>query len=384
MCIVRVNLQSGGSFMQNSLKSRILVLFMLFGMSGHHMNASNTGEKMLIGAAIGAAAVGVASLISWATSESDDQLLNNTRQQYQNALNTFNPFIIRLKTHFGVAVPTSFEIGRVSSSIDEVILYEFALEFWKTKTLIANYNHELSNAISSLQNRRAVLRERMSVLRDMGYVDVTARIMIDSMREMVESIEQATPWMELLRDFFYSHKSYYQLFETEAWIRNRYGIELEAVKSFAYDRIAVEREVSRAIMVRQTQEGWSYPIMAYLAQLDSDLNSFESAMRKVKKSYRERMAWASQAYDSLKYIRSMVATSIRYVDEFNERERSRLERQQVELRQREMEAYKRELHILEEQNRLKRQELALEEQRLRERYASHDYADIKASITFSL
>jgi hypothetical protein len=148
--------------------------------------------------------------------------------------------------------------------------------------------------------------------------------------------------------------------------------------------LAVEREVYRAIMVRQTVEGWRYPVISYLNQLDTDLNYLHNAIQSVNKGYRERLSWASQAYDSLTYIRNIVVTSVRYMDEFNQRERDRLERERIALKEQEIEAHRRELRALEEQNRLRRQELALEEQRLRDKYMSRDYADVKASITITL
>ncbi len=329
------------------------------------------GKPLAIGSALIAGVGGLIGLGSWLASESDQELLYRARDSYQQIRKAHNALIVKIEDTYKVSEPY-LNANNVVHTVNETLLYDLAGSFARGQQDISSYISRLNNHISDLRSVSDRLQSRMNTLRTSSYENVTIREMVHQMNAIRETIRSGLPHLALLRDYLAEHKTYFVIFDAENSARKRYSRELAALSSGYYDRSLVLDEIKYVVMANQSHGRRTYPYLHYVSQIEEQIAHLEQSLKRPTYNYPDRLGWARWTLDNLLYIKSLIITTDAYAQEWRDRERAELEREQLHVMRQQADAEKRTAQALEEKNRLKRQELDAKERELRQRYGHRD------------
>jgi len=324
------------------------------------------GKPLAIGGALIAGVGGLIGLGSWLASETDQELLNRSRTSYQQIRTNHNPLIVKLENAYNIT--GSYLNTQVVRTVNEPLLYDFAGEFVRLQQDASSYTSQLNNDISELRSLSDRLQRRMNELRTASYQDFSLREMVQQMHAIRETIRSGLPHVELLRDYLAEHKTYFVIYDTEHSVRKKYSRELAVLSNGYYDRILLLDEIKFVVMANQSYERQMYPYLHYVARLEEQIAILEQSLKRPAYNYADRIGWARWVLDNLLYVKSLIIAADAYAQEWRDRERAALEREQLNVLREHADAERRTAQALEEKNRLKREELEKKERELRQRY----------------
>lgn len=290
--------------------------------------ANDVWEDVLKGCTIaGLVAVsigGIVGLYKWISYESDTQLIQNARIEYTDLYALSKDCITLLERAYQIHTLTPSDSKRIISDINEAVLYEIALQFWRNKKSIDNYRNSLQMSIINLHTRRSQLLMRIHALKQDSYTNYNQ--MAKEMEGLAKTLEQWLPHFELLRDYLWYHRTYFALFEKEDTIRVRYQYELQAMTDQPYNRDYIKQQIKQAIALRQLHENYKYPYMHYVEEIDGNVADLKKCLEHTTLPYTDRIGWSAWTKDSLHYIKQLVIADYSYIQELEFRERQKNER----------------------------------------------------------
>ncbi len=308
-------------------KRVLIVLTGCLFISSSFVQASGLEQTGKVCAAAGAVLVGIGGfmgLCGWLFSESDEQLSRNVQDEYKQLCDVYSSMVQKLEQTYHLYRIDARERHRIITDVNETLLYDFAVQSWRDNKNMTWLCNTLSSKVSSLRSRSSKLAGRLYELRAKVYTDYEAQRMLREMNELVETINQALPHFELLRDYVMQHKSYFALYEAEDRLRTRYERELQVLTDYPDDRAYIRREIKRVVV----QTSGKYPHIGYVEQLDRDIQTVEDVIARSAYNYADRLRWVRWISENLSYIKGIVVVEPAYTDEIRMRERERVEREQ--------------------------------------------------------
>lgn len=323
-------------------------------------NPNNDNEIKLF-AAVAAAAICISGgiYLVWKAfcSESDEQVLQKAQQKIPVYRATYSDMIGLCKAH-----------AQSPQSDYEDFLYTLAVKKHH-QAGIYSYLSDLNNTIQELEKARTELAKRIPNLstHSCGHEDSGLK---NDMQTAASNIQTLLNDLIALRDILATHKSYFELYQTEAIISERYTRE-RIVLAHAYgDRNAEMFAIRHYVIAESSASGSPFPRVSYIKPLDRDIASFEERIRHTG-HYPRRVQLAQQLLQSLRAIKGYIVTDATYAQEIMSYEQDQREKERIRIEQEKADAERRKAAAAEEQARAERERAYAE---LRKAHAAEEQA----------
>lgn len=362
------------------ISMRFVLVLIFFLLIPQQISARGSHLSIGVGFAVaGAALLGISGLIalSGCFTESDEVLLNRAERNYNDAYSRYNDVVCWFEQKIGAHRITSTERERILTNWSESVLYELATKIWMMNEYQSTYYNNVSSAVTRLQSDRNSLLQRVRKLEDSGRYDYATRNTLQRMRQVIQTVESFMPHFGLFCNFLEHHRSYFKIFETEGMIRNTYPHELTILAQYR-DRCSIEQEIGYCILQKYSGQ---YSFLKYVEQLENDIYKLRSCLCHPAYNYVNRISSARELFDSLSYIKSIIAANYRYQQEIREKNHELLERERIQVMKEQTCINRKKARALKRKNQLKEREISLKE---RKYYYGDSECDFEANVTIRL
>lgn len=289
---------------------------------------------------IGAALLGAAGLM-WCLSETDDQLLIRGSTLYDTVCANYRNLSRYLENGYNADPLTPALVEHILTEVREGIIYGLGLEVWNMGEQEYVFRSTLRSYCSQMNSLKIELAKRIYNLQS-SLITHDQQEKLRTMRKLIKRVEDTLPHLMLLTNFFEKHAQYYTLFWNEARLLKQYSTELNTLSHYSNDHFLLSQHLNQHVIHQNTAR---YAYIAYVDQIDRDLSLLRDQIDRLQYHYSERMRYAQQLFQSLHYIKGVIASNPRYGHELYAQEQERLGSERVV-------ALKNQLHKA-EQERLK-------------------------------
>jgi len=277
-------------------------------------------------------------------SESDEQVVQKAEQKIPVYRATYSDMIGLCKAH-----------THSPQSDYEDFLYTLAVKKHH-QAGIYSYLSDLNSVIQELEKARTELVKRIP--------NQSAYALKKDMQTAVSDIQTLLNDLIALRDILATHKSYFELYQTESVIGERYARE-RIVLAHAYgDRNAEMFAIRQYVVAESSTSGSPFPRVSYIKPLDRDIASFEERIRHTG-HYPRRVQLAQQLLQSLRAIKGYIVTDATYAQEIISYEQDQREKERIRIEQEKADAERRKAAAAEEQARAEQRKADAAESRVR-------------------
>jgi hypothetical protein len=347
-------------------KNKAFLLLLLTGsLACHDIIAEESKsffwEGVGIAAAVVVAGVGACKLVQWCFSETNEQLVERAEREYNDALQ-FVDDILLFEQGYSITYITPEDRQYVFHHIYEPVLYSLARIYFDRGLESYTYINMVANAKNELDSLSKTLHHRIKKQKG-KYVDHHIAQTIRAMHMLISKIDDYLPHLTLFCDYIKHNRSYFELFDIEARLYKQYDTQIRIINSNAMSHI-MAHDVRQSVAWEYSDR--KYPFIVFVSGIESDIATLKSYIHSLSSYYTERINYARQVLNSLKWIKNVVATDERYTYEKYQAEQERLERLKIE--------------ALQEQNRLLVQNNMLQAQK----FAQQKYQDNNCQVTVIL
>lgn len=307
---------------------------------------SNNDDEIKLFAMVAAGAIciggGIYLFCKAFCSESDEQVLQKAQQKIPVYRATYSDMIGLCKAH-----------TNAPHSDYEDFLYTLAVKKHH-QAGIYSYLSDLNSAIQELEKVRTELSKRIP--------NQSTYTLKKDMQTTVSDIQTLLNDLIALRDILATHKSYFELYQTESVIGERYARE-RIVLAHAYgDRNAEMFAIRHYVIAESSASGSPFPRVSYIKPLDRDIASFEERIRHTG-HYPRRVQLAQQLLQSLRAIKGYIVTDATYAQEIISYEQDQREKERIRIEQEKADAERRKAAAAEEQARAERERARAEQRK---------------------
>jgi len=318
--------------------------------------------------AAGAALIGIGGLVTltdWALSETDEQLFEKADRLYRHAYVEYYPTTNWFEQSCHLHSINPQECNRVIRNLSEQLLNNVAKKIWYINESETTYRSNLRTTIKQLRSFQEKLSKRIYKIQSQYHVNAETNRY--DMELLKRSIQNMLPHLVFFSDYLEHHRSYFSLYEYEGILYGKYQQEFKFLTNHAYDRYILAQELKYIITKKQNG---SYPYINYAKQLNRHLNEIKNRKACLAYNYVARINPVQQIIDSLEYIQGIVVADPLYRQELYAQEQEKLKREHIAVMQKQARLEQNKVDLLAEQNHILKQQLALKEQELREKYGN--------------
>ena len=309
----------------------------------YHDDQAAVGGILAIAGGVAAIGYGIYKLIDWATTPTNEQLLQDAQQLAQHYLATYEQ------------TTATYKWICYSAHVTEDWLAQFASDCYKKDSV----NRIINNAndhLDAINNKKAELYKRVASLKtDKNYQSKYYYITQD-LEKAAHHLDAIANDFKVIVWYMNDHKAYLQMWERTNKFWNYYQNELNLV---TYDLGLL----LGACMNHTELTNKKYPLLVYIDTLNDDIRTLERSISSVH-SYPVLYGYVNNQLTGLKTIRGMVTSSNRYAQEQNmkeqdriEAERQRMAKEQLRIQQEQLEVQQAKLREMERQNAIAKQQL---------------------------
>lgn len=324
-----------------------------------------------VGAALFAAA-GVAAVVDWCCSETDDQLIARVDAQVRDIYNQYNETM----TYFGQISGINFYVQSAAKRFDlitEMVLHEFATFVWYKNVTQYDYRAAIIAAKNSLQSCGQQLRKRISKLEGQ-YLQYEDQQRLRTMRQLLNNVEELSFRVALFADALEYHRTYFNLYDAIDKIRARYFAEISMYESGCY---SLEMEIKRSILSRDSSQ---FAFRSFVIDIKSDIATLESKINNLAYHYPAKRQYAYDLFNTLVAIKNIIVNDARYQQELYEWEQARLQRLQLEALQAQARAERERADALREQNRILEERNRIERNKMYAQQYNTNKLDVEVRV----
>lgn len=358
-----------------NMKIHLLIVVFLTGIFQQDCAAKPSEDITTAGlvvAGVGLAVAGVASLVGWATSQSDEAYLESAQNEYNSIVKKYTTYyplrFLDPSLRHNIPLVELSAVYHLFGSSDEAHLYEMACDFAKRSINVQAHCNDLRAWASTLASYKAGLQKRISQRSQSKYghgAPYRDDAVMDAMCELRSSIDSLAANISIPLNFYTEHASYFALFDKEMSMMHQYKSEL--IAGIHADLHTFEKIVrSRRIDVR-------YPILSYVEGLNKDLHDFKRAINAVSPVYSDRVRASLNVFNTLHYIKQALISGLSYAADVRQQEQDKIEEERRALAKQQLETHKQEMRILKRQAKLKQKEIEQQERELRRQHHETAY-----------
>lgn len=340
--------------MYNTKKATLVVALLCATSGTHSINAyhndsfwSDLGKGV---AAVGGVVVGAYALKAL-FNPSDERLIRGGYDLCSQAQAHF-PFIDAVGAQ-GLGEPGLYTIARQWFT-------DGADSFEQRLGALKCLGRSLESQCSSLAHRRAKIAAR----RDGSYAT------IDTMQRLENDLQAWADRVNYAINYLRSGRAYFELYEHEVRLMNRYKGSLHALEQHGYNVGALHYEVHCCVKHRAQKTGAKYAYISYVQKIGANLDTLHDL---IEQSYEfpNRQAAAHELLSRLEAVERMVVGSPEYEREKLERERARMEQERIEIEKERLKVEKKRLEL--ERKKQREEKIKADRERQREREARFGY-----------
>ncbi len=292
----------------------------------------------------------------WWGSESNEQLLARAGRELDH-LHAYQP-LLRIVKSAGYNNPLH--------GLDESVLYQLALAKRGGKPIEA-YISCLKACLRDATAAKKALEKRSGELKYEGDWDVV-RMVCHDIDRMASDMQNLLQELEPLHAYLQAHVSYFQLFECEDHIRDKYGRELQLLEQYG-DDYALMRPLRACVM---SKHSGAFALIEFVRKLKKDIARLDDLAARPAYNYATRIGYARDVVGRLRCVHECIISDGEYTRMLAEYERAQREKERIQLereriraeerkaqaREREAAAREREARAQETKNALKAAEIA--------------------------
>jgi len=272
---------------------------------------------LLVGGAV-AGACAVYKGIEWLFSKTTQQIIEQARSTYHAEL-------FKHQKHLSYYYSQWHPIMQV----DEHMLY--AIASYQQSTIRArnmnSYTSSLQGSLNLLLNHREQLAKRLQKL-DAVEVQHAQPIIY----QLIADIDAYTVKLDRVVAMLVANKSYFNLYDLESLLLQRYNNELLFINNYLANSIESHLYVYfRGNAAIHNYYGIQYPYMNYFKNISDDINQLSQAIDYANVYYQSRLKNADQLRINLQIIKNVVVSSRNYAEEVHRYEIAKLERERLQL-----------------------------------------------------
>jgi hypothetical protein len=318
------------------LVSRIFFTLLLISQCAHggyhrpsysrHYYQDSTIEtvgKVAIGVGcLAAVGYGIYKFWDWFFAPSDEKVLQKGIDALQEAHTHYDDIVGFMEYHYSAIPDTMRDQKRLIQSVNELLLYDFAISHKKDMTINSVLIH-MTSTISTLQSAHKNLADRIKKLRKKN----SNPIMVSNMEQIDQEIIGLLCKLEFICEYFTHHRNYYSLFELETRIMRTYEFELNAINQ---NSNYLHEVIRASVMTRQGSARNGYPYIFYVDCVQTDCNALAREMKSLSYNYANRLGAASVLMQHIQMIHTMLVAEDAYHQELRDYKKEQLERQRLE------------------------------------------------------
>lgn len=328
--------------------------------SGNYENIAATVATVGCLAALG---YGVYKLCDWLFTPTNERLLHNGRDAVSKAHQQHDATLSFAESHFAYIPDQMREQKKLIESINEPLLYEFAISHKRNSSIDATLSG-ISGSIAALQSHHKALAERIRKLKNSNaqhnsfeLADAEAK-----MQSLDQEIVGLLCKLEFIHDYFTHHKNYFSLFDIEARLMRDYEFELSAAYS-NHAQSAYMREAVKASIMRNPYARNGYPYLHYADRVQADCKTLGGAITMLSYNYTNRIDAAQALLHILQTVQSIVLSEDAYHKEVRDHKKEQLEKQRIEAERAQAAALEQQAREMRRQNTLHAEQNRLQAER---------------------
>lgn len=295
----------------------------------HNSQAEDLGKAVVAVGCIAAIGYGFYKLCDWLFSKTDVQVLQEAQNANNAAEKATNAYVEFFERKWGVfSSLSSTQKREIMHSLDEGILYQFAVAHAFRNSVEYTILRDLSNSLTNAKAAHSMVVERVHKLHKKK--DVTG--MVTQLEAMQQVLQETIARIEFVYEYLHQHRSYYALINKEYQLLKRYENELNALKQFDSNPSAL-RESLRIAVMSHAHSRMTYPYMKYIKTMGLEISDLSNQIDSLSCHYPERMAAARTLLARLQSIYNMLIIEDAYRQELRDYERAQLEKQRIEAEQ---------------------------------------------------
>lgn len=321
----------------NIRKSYFILLLLSICATSVHPQQVDNHQRSLMGnvALYGMYGVGIVcgigliyKTVQWFTYESNQEVLRKARMAYDITYAQYDGLAVRLEQSLGLDYERGYAIGHRAETIQETVLYGLATDIWCRCNDMTSFRDDLDATITQLRGARDALEKRLNDLSINSEHDLIKKHIAHDMQKTMQNMDMMLPRINLLYKSLYHHRTYFNLYETEARLGNKYRAELDMMALYAHDHERVVQEIKKSALIRFGHG--LYPHVKYGAELELDVNSLHHALKNLAYNYPDRIMWAQKLYGTLFKAKEIIITDPLYAYELREKEKARIEKERLD------------------------------------------------------
>jgi len=257
---------------------------------------------------LGAAAL---LLARWFFSESDIQLIARAQKISEEAYKKYEPMMnfFEREYHF-LEDPMIIEQKMRSSTEQEI--YDRALILWQSDIRFGDYNIDLLRTITQLSSVLYTLDNRQHELEKTGKYSHESREILEQLYRFIRHVLLIRENLNLIKRYFAMHITYFDLFEGDGNLRNKYQTPISYVENFSNDPYECSYKIREWAL---SDEMHAISFHQIVGNIRSDINDLQKKILNTNPTYQHRITTAQQLRDTLKYIKSLLTIDPLYTQE---------------------------------------------------------------------
>jgi hypothetical protein len=354
-----------------------LITVMVMMTQPHYAYTRHWGIAETAGAVATAvlAGVGLAKLADWCFSETNQQLLERGKVEYDHAMR-YKDIMYFFEESYGATSISSDNYHYFKPSFSEPILYSIATRLFEKGISQSRYAQEVDAARYTLKALSEKLRTRIKEKKD-RYLDKVERQELDAMKKFSHKLDTFLNRFNVFADYLQEHKEYLSLYEYEAYLYKHYEAEMRIAKAGVYAE-NVAYDLRKEILWRYSDN--RYPFNVFIKNMTDNIARLRSHINMVSSKYTERLHYARLLQDQLAWIRQVATNDPQYAQELQRIEQERIEQLRLEVLHEQARIERNKLREMERYNDLVAENNVIARQQL-----YHDmYADQQKDVAFEV
>lgn len=256
---------------------------------------------------LGAAAL---LLARWFFSESDIQLIARAQKISEQAYTAYEPMMqfFQREYHF---LEEPMVIEQKMRNATEQEIYDRALILWQSNMRFSDYNINLLRTITQLSSVLYNLDMRQHDLEKNAQYSNESREILEQLYRFIRHVLLIRENLNLIKRYFAMHATYFELFEADGNLRNKYQKPISCVEQNSNNPY----ECSYQIRQWALDEMNNISFHQIVADMRNDIAYLQKIILNTNSTYHHRITTAQQLRDTLKYIKSLLTIDPLYSQE---------------------------------------------------------------------
>lgn len=256
--------------------------------------------------------LGAAALVlaRWFFSESDIQLIARAQKISEEAYTTYEPMMqfFQREYHF---LEEPMVIEQKMRNATEQEIYDRALILWQSNIRFSEYNINLLRTITQLSSVLYNLDMRQHDLEKNAQYSHESREILEQLYRFIRHVLLIRENLNLIKRYFAMHTTYFELFEADGNLRNKYQKAISCVEQNANNPY----ECSYKIRQWALDEMHNISFHQIVSDMRNDIAYLQKIILNTNSGYHHRITTAQQLRDTLKYIKSLLTIDPLYNQE---------------------------------------------------------------------